>query len=93
MTMQDKSPEAARQRAQSRFEKATSQAREAAAALKDHQAQVAAEAAKVVRLRTLRLAREASEAASAAARDPASGDAGPVAGKKAAAKPRKSRVT
>ena len=93
MTMQDKSPEAVRQRAQSRFERATSQAREAAAALKDHQAQVAAEAAKVIRLRTLRLAREASDAASAAAAQEAAPDAGSVVGKKAAAKPRKSRVT
>jgi len=93
MTMQDKSPDAVRQRAQSRFERATSQAREAAAALKEHQAQTAAEAAKVVRLRTLRLAREASDAALAAAQEPAV-DAGPANGKKkkAVAKPRKARA-
>lgn len=91
MTMQDKSPDAVRQRAQSRFEKATSQAREAAAALKDHQAKTAAEAAKVIRLRNLRLAREASDAASAAqqAQEQA---ANPAPKKKIAAKPRKSPV-
>ncbi len=71
MTMQDKSAEAARQRAQSRFEKATAQAREAAAALKDHQAQAAAEAAKVMRLRALRLARDAEQAAAGPAAGPA----------------------
>ena len=65
MTMQDKSAEAVRQRAQLRFEKATTQAREAAAALKEHQAQNAAEAAKVNRLRALRLARDAAEAQAA----------------------------
>lgn len=60
--MQDNSADAARQRAQMRFEKATAQAREAAAALKDHNDRKVAEAAKVAKLRALRLARDAAEA-------------------------------
>lgn len=61
MTMQDKSAEAVRQRAEMRFAKATERAREAEAALKDQKAMNDAEAAKVVRLRNLRLAKEAAD--------------------------------